>query len=126
MATHTHHDAFGATSPDVPTRLRFWSFAMLPLFFVGSVAAMLLGTWFMDLLGVPEGELLTTAGFYGWCAAAVVVAVMCIAPVVGMRLAYRSQALRPNGATLAALITNAVALLYVLITTAASWYLATH
>ena len=126
MATHTP-GVFGVAIPDdVPSRLRFWSFAMLPAFFVGSIAASLLGVWFMDLLNVPEGALLTTAGFYGWCAGAVVVGIMLVAPVIGIRLAYRAQPLRPATSNLVALSANAAAFMYVLATTAFSWYLTTH
>jgi hypothetical protein len=126
MAMHTP-GVFGIAVPDdVPSRLQFWSFAMLPAFVGGSIAASLLGLWFMHLLGVPEGQLLTTAGFFGWCAGAIVVAVMLTAPVVGMRFAYRAQSLRPATSNLVALSANAAAFMYVAATTVFSVFLSTH
>jgi hypothetical protein len=117
--------ASGHASPHVPTdrpiHLQHLSFAMLGGFLVGMVAAIGLGTWFMHLLGVPEGELLTTAGFYGWLAGLAVVTVMSVAPVLGIRYALASQRLRPATATQVALMLNAGALLYVLATTALNW-----
>jgi MFS family permease len=110
---------------DRPTHLQLLSFWMLGGFVVGMVLAIGLGTWLMHLLGVPEGELLTTAGFYGWLASLAVLTVMVIAPIIGIRYAVASQRLRPASATLVALILNAVALLYVLATTALSLFIPT-
>jgi hypothetical protein len=98
---------------------------MLGGFLVGSVVAIGLGTWFMYLLGVPEGELLTTAGFYGWLAGLAVLTVMVVAPIMGIRYAIVSQRLRPATATQVALVLNALALLYVLGTTALNWFIPT-
>jgi hypothetical protein len=108
---------------DRPTHLQHLSFWMLGGFIGGMVAAIGLGTWFMHLLGVPEGELLTTAGFYGWLAGLAVLTVMVVAPVMGIRYALASQRLRPATATQVALVLNAVTLLYVLGTTALNWFI---
>jgi hypothetical protein len=118
--------ASGHVSPHVPTdrptHLQHLSYWMLGGFVVGMVAAIALGTWFMHLLGVPEGELLTTAGFYGWLAGFAVLVVMLIAPAFGVYFALASQRLRPASATQVALILNAVAMLYVFGTTALNWF----
>jgi hypothetical protein len=115
----------GQVGPSLPadraTHLQHLAFFMLPGFVVGSVVAIGLGVWFMALLAVPQGELLTTAGFYGWVAGAIVTVVMAAAPVMGLRFAFMSQRLHPASATQVALICNAAALVYVLATTALNW-----
>jgi hypothetical protein len=98
---------------------------MLPGFVVGSIVAIAIGARLMSMLGVPEGQLLTAAGFYGWLAGALVTSIMCVAPLLGLRYAWLSQRLRPTSAAQVALCLNGAALLYVVVTTSLNWVLPT-
>jgi MFS family permease len=83
---------------------------MVALIPVSFVVAYLIGTLFMSLLDVAEGDLLPTAGAAGWLAALVVLGVLLSAPTAGVLLARRGLRLGGGRAAMAALVVNALAL----------------
>jgi hypothetical protein len=68
---------------------------MVPSVAVSYLVAMAVGLGFMGALGVPEGELITTAGATGWAAGLLVLVIGATPSIVGAHLAWR--ALRAGG-----------------------------
>lgn len=81
-------------------RFTAWSLAMVPATLLGAGLGYAVGTAFMARLGVPEGQVLSSAGIVGWLAATVVLAVMAAAPVAGV--AFGVAAVRRGGGQVAA------------------------
>lgn len=82
-------------------------------------AAYLAGTSLRSALDVPEGELLTTAGWMGWLAAVGVLLIQVAPLVVGVVLAWRARLHGAAGRAVVPLVVNGVLLAYLVVTQAA-------
>ena len=72
-------------------RLAIWSLLMVPALIVLYVPYYFVGSALQSALGLAEDELLTEAGFLGVLAAALMIALMVIPPIVGVVLGVKAR-----------------------------------
>lgn len=92
-----------------------WSWLMLPAAAGALVLGEVVGSLLMRLLGVPEGEVLSSAGVRGWLAGALVVLVSISPLAAGVLLADRALRYGIPGRSWIALLVNAVVLVFLLV-----------
>jgi hypothetical protein len=88
---------------------------MLPLLVVSFVVGASIGRMLMEVLDVPENQLLTSAGALGWLFTALVLAIGVLPVVGGVWLGRRAVQEGGGGAAKGALIVNGLILAYLVV-----------
>jgi hypothetical protein len=111
-------ESSGVPAPDSDAQSRraslftLGSWLMLPGLLVSFAVGYAVGVMFLSAFGLHEGQLLTSAGLGGRLAAVLVLAIGLLPVIFGVVFARRALRLGAGGGAKAALIVNAVILVY--------------